>query len=108
MKEYTQAGASHNSFSKNKSVRPSRLGPRDGAEMALGKSILRAIFEQVNGKPQWHLRRWRLDQERRAMRPCEMALLIEPRDLPKFYSFVGEALARARREGLLVWPEPRQ
>jgi hypothetical protein len=107
MKQIYQRIAFRNSFPDGKSARPSRLGPSEGTEIAFGKSIFRANFESINGRLRWHLRRWHLDKEHRAMLPTEVALLIAPTDLPRLYSFIGEALARARHDGLLVLPEHR-
>jgi hypothetical protein len=81
--------------------RLSRTGQTSVAEMQLGDH--KAFrFEPVNGHQSVHLRRWAYDDETRGMRPTAAALMVDISQLPQLYSMIGAALAKARRDGLVI------
>jgi hypothetical protein len=74
----------------------------DVGSVSLGRGgALYANFYTDDINPKLRLCRWRPDKAMQ-LRPTRSALTVQARDLPQLYDLIGRALAKARREGLVV------
>ena len=74
----------------------------DIGAVTLGRGgAIRASFYTDDLNPKLRVCRWHPDKAQQ-LRPTRSALTLQVRDLPQLYDLIGRALAKARRDGLVV------